>query len=148
MLHRRFLILFRIENLPQGGFPSTCLIIFIHHVHAFIYLCFSSFPLFFLFFLCFTSLSDTHTSVLAMMESSSALLTGSLMKRIRVLSSTSGLSTPILYRKHTQRCAHTHTHKYRLILMLCQLITLRQSTKLKFSSAYKCVLPFIVATIS
>lgn len=62
VLHRQFLILFRIENLPHGGFPSTCLIIFIHHVHSFIYLYFSSFPLFFLllFFLCSTSLLHTH----------------------------------------------------------------------------------------
>lgn len=36
---------------------------------------------------------------------------------------------------HTHRDAHTH--KYRLILTLWQLIPLRQSTKLKFSSAYK-----------
>lgn len=75
-------------------------LLFISIFHHFLY---SSF----FFFFYALPLSYTHTSVLAMMESSSALLTGSLMKRIRVLSSTSGLSTPILYRKHTQRCAHT-----------------------------------------
>lgn len=148
VLHRQFLILFRIENLPHGGFPSTCLIIFIHHVHSFIYLYFSSFPLFFLllFFLCSTSLLHTHICtgndgvIFSSADRKSDEEDQGAVQHLRVVNSNPVSQT------HTEM--RTHTHKYRLILTLWQLIPLRQSTKLKFSSAYKCVLPLTVATIS